>query len=137
MGSTSPLTREAFLAEVKTKPVFHRMVVAQAERVDVTPEGIVFAFSAGQKRLCDQLEEQRPWLESVARRLAGRPVPVTAVVTPGNGEDGGAGPGDEAHSGAGRKDDVKAAAMADPTVRALAEVFPVEIREIEDSQDRQ
>ncbi|RPJ83773.1 MAG: hypothetical protein EHM13_06675, partial [Acidobacteria bacterium] len=124
----SGLTKEAFLSEVKAKAVFHRMVIAQAQRVDVAPEGVVFAFSAGQRHLKEQVEENRTWLESVASRLAGHRVAVSAVVGSGNGAD-------QSGPASAPRADVKAAALADPTAQALAEVFPVEFTEIEDGQD--
>ncbi|MFB3853807.1 MAG: DNA polymerase III subunit gamma/tau [Vicinamibacterales bacterium] len=126
------LTRDAFLAEVRAKAVFHRMVIAQAQRIDVAPEGIVFTFSPGQRHLKEQVEENRKWLESVASRLAGHRVVVTAVISPGNGADN---DGPEAGPPPASEIDVKAAALADPTAKALAEVFPVEFTEIEDAQD--
>ena len=69
--------KDAFLAEVrKAKAVFYNMVVAQAQRIDASGDRVTFTFSATQRTLRETFEQNRPWLESTAEKIAGRRVAV-------------------------------------------------------------
>ena len=71
--------KDAFLAEVrKTKAVFYNMVVAQAQTIDANGDRVTFTFSATQRTLRETFEQHRSWLESIAEKIAGRRVVVTA-----------------------------------------------------------
>jgi DNA polymerase-3 subunit gamma/tau len=127
----SPL-KDALLAEIrKTKVVFYNMVVAQAQRIDVTADRVTFTFSANQRTLRDTFEQHRSWLESIAERIAGRKVGVSGVVS-----DTSAAPRDANASGdeaaANRKTALREQALADAGVQTLLEVFPAEIRDVEE-----
>src|SRR5258708_3957658 len=72
--------KEAFLGEIrKTKKFFHGTVVAQAQRIDVEADRVVFVFGPQHRALRAQLEQNRPWLEAAASQLAGRKMTVTAA----------------------------------------------------------
>jgi DNA polymerase-3 subunit gamma/tau len=74
--------KDALLAEIrKSKTVFYGTVVAQAQRIDVIPGKVTFAFSANQGALRAMFEQNRAWLESVAEKLAGRKVAVESTQT--------------------------------------------------------
>ena len=74
--------KDALLAEIrKSKGVFYSTVVAQAQRIDVIPGTVTFAFSANQGALRAMFEQNRAWLESVAEKLAGRKVAVESTQT--------------------------------------------------------
>jgi DNA polymerase-3 subunit gamma/tau len=119
--------KDALLSEIrKTKVVFYNTVVAQAQRIDVSGDRLTFTFAAGQRALRDVFEQNRSWLESAALRLAGRRIVVTSEQT----EGGGAGAGER--SDVERKAALKERALSDAGVQALLEVFPAEIRDVEE-----
>jgi hypothetical protein len=104
-------------------------VVAQAQRIDVTADRVTFTFAAGQRALRDVFEQNRAWLEMAAMKLAGARVAVgsaqSEAATGGSAEV--SGPSD-----ADRKAALKERALADAGVQALLEVFPAEIRDVEE-----
>ncbi len=72
--------KDAFLDEIKkSKKFFHGTVVAQAQRIDVDGDRIVFAFGPQHRTLREQLEQTRPWLEQTASDLAGRKMSIAAA----------------------------------------------------------
>jgi len=141
--------KDAFLAEIrKNKVAFYNMVVAQARTIDVSETRIEFTFSANQRALREQVEQNKAWLESVAAQAGGRKFTVTAIqsaaaspeprapspeprgVSP---EPRGAGPEPRAPSPeSDRKAALKQQALADSGVQAMLEVFPAEIRDVEE-----
>jgi DNA polymerase-3 subunit gamma/tau len=123
--------KDAWLAEIrKSKPVFYSTVLAQAQKIDVTPEQIVFTFTDGQRALRDNLEQNRPWLETLTQQVSGRRVPVSTV----GGAGGATSPAAAAPAAKGedRKAALKKRALEDEGVQALLEVLPVEIRDVEE-----
>src|SRR5215470_11252327 len=72
--------KDAFLAEIrKGKVAFYNMVVAQARTIDVSNDRVEFTFSANQRALREQVEQNKAWLESIALQAGGRKVTVTAT----------------------------------------------------------
>jgi len=124
--------KDALLAEVrKSKVVFYQTVVAQAQKIDVTADRVTFTFSASQRALREMFEQNRAWLESLAQQVAGRKIAVTS----GNGADPAATGGAAAVQDAAkldRKTALKEEALADAGVQALLDVFPAEIRDVEE-----
>jgi len=124
--------RDALLGEIRnSKKVFYNTVVAQAQRIDVVADRVTFTFSPAQRALCDQVEYQRQWLESIAQKLAGRSVAVSGVVADSGGNTPPAAAAAE-RKAADRKTALKEKAMADAGVQAMLEVFPAEIRDVEE-----
>jgi hypothetical protein len=127
--------KDRFLAELKSsKSTFYNLVVASAFRIDATPSGIVFAFLPNQKNAKSQCDEQKPWLASIAEKVAGRAVPVTIAVADAGSAPAPA-PASPVNPVAGPKlsgDDLKAEAMANSTVQAVLEIFPVDKTTIEE-----
>jgi DNA polymerase-3 subunit gamma/tau len=124
--------KDAFLAEIrKTKVVFYNTVVAQAQKIDVAMDRITFTFSATQRTLRDVFDQNRAWLESTAEQVARRKVGVSAVQTaePASAEPSATAPPDPA---AVKKASLREQAMADSGVQAFLEVFPAEIRDVEE-----
>jgi hypothetical protein len=86
--------------------------------------------------LRDALEQNRPWLESLAQQIVGRKIAVAgaqadaAANAPEPGRGGG--PGGTEAAKADRKAALKEQALADAGVQALLEVFPAEIRDVEE-----
>jgi DNA polymerase-3 subunit gamma/tau len=143
--------KDAFLAEIrKNKVAFYNMVVAQARTIDVGTDRIEFTFSANQRALREQVEQNKAWLESMALSAGGRKFTVVAVQdssTAPSPDARGTSPEPRAASpepraaspesrGPGSDSDRKAAlkqqALADSAVQAMLEVFPAEIRDVEE-----
>jgi DNA polymerase III gamma/tau subunit len=122
--------KDALLAEIqRTKSVFYNTVVAQAQKIEVTADRVTFLFAPGQRALRDQFEQQRAWLESLAQGAAGRQVSVMSVLGDPATSPAPAVPVDAATD---RKAALKERVLADAGVQALLEVFPGEIRDVEE-----
>ncbi|MGE0813418.1 MAG: DNA polymerase III subunit gamma/tau [Vicinamibacterales bacterium] len=135
--------RERFLAAVKAAKVFfYNAAVAQAYAIDVTPSGITFAFLPKHKMARAQCEENRAWLEGIAEKTLGRPVPVSVKVVEGDAAEGAGGgavpaaaagqPVRKGPAAADGDDRLKAEAMADPMVQSMLEIFPVDTVKVEE-----
>jgi DNA polymerase-3 subunit gamma/tau len=141
-SGSSRTFKDAFLAEIrKNKVAFYNMVVAQARTIDVNENRIEFTFSANQRALREQVEQNKAWLESIAGQTGGRKFTVTALqssaVSPEprvpNPEPRGMSPEPRSVSpDSDRKAALKQQALADSGVQAMLEVFPAEIRDVEE-----
>jgi hypothetical protein len=135
--------KDALLGEIRAaRGFFYNTVVAQAQKIEVTEDRIVFAFLPKHQALRAQFEQQRGWIETAAERLSGRKIPVTAVQasvddSPGAAAAPASAPADKAGNGAspaasGAGSDPKQEALASPAMRDLLDVFPAEIRTVEE-----
>jgi DNA polymerase-3 subunit gamma/tau len=143
-GAVSGDLKDTFLAQVKASKVFfYNTVVAQAYRVDVTPSKITFTFLPNQKVPRQQCEDMRAFLEDVAQKVSGQKVPVAVLTAEGVEAPAPAstGPARPAFSpagavadkpGAAKEAELRDEAMADPSVQALFEIFPVEKSKVEE-----
>jgi DNA polymerase III subunit gamma/tau len=130
--------KDRFLAEVRSgKGFFYNTVVAQAQKIEVADDRITFTFLPTHRALREQFEQTRAWLETTAERVAGRKVVVTAIQTPA--ADAGPAAAVPDHGAAASKPaadtakrDLKAEAMSSSAVQAMLDVFPAEIRDIEE-----
>jgi DNA polymerase-3 subunit gamma/tau len=126
--------KDAFLAQVKAAKVFfYNTVVAQAYRVDVTPAKITFTFLPNQRVPKQQCEDARPWLESVAEKVAGKKIPVAVTVgdaPAAAAPAASAAPGKETRQASDEA--LRQEALSDPNVQALFEIFPVEKSRIDE-----
>lgn len=131
--------KDQFLAEVKrAKAVFFGTVAAQAQRIDFDADRIVFTFSVAHRLLSEQVQQNRAWLESLAERLVGRKIPVAARLAENAAEPATSGAPDQAAAAGAaqtKADDLKTATLANPAVKALFDILPAEIREIEELPD--
>jgi hypothetical protein len=129
--------KDAFIEEVRrAKDAFYKMTVAQAHRVEVEGDRIVFVFTPARRAGKDQIEKNRTWLEPLAARVAGRRMVVAASIAepeaavpvsgPANGEDRA-----KMAPAAGPPEDLKAEAAADPGMQTLLELMPLEIKDVE------
>jgi DNA polymerase-3 subunit gamma/tau len=125
--------KESFLNEVrKSKKYFYGTVVAQAQRIDIEGDRVVFTFTPQHRLLRGQLDQMRTWLDALASQLSGRKMTVTSV-------EGAAAP---AKTGAGspgvqpvakdRQSDLRQQALADSGVQAMLDVFAAEIKDVEE-----
>jgi hypothetical protein len=125
----SPNLKDALLAEIrKSKVVFYNTVVAQAQKVEVAGDRVTFTFSPTQRALRDQFEQNRSWLETVAQQIAGRRVAVAAAQNDAPSPK----PDAPTTDAATKKTALREQALADAGVQALLEVFPAEIRDVEE-----
>jgi hypothetical protein len=134
VGTDSAL-KDAFLAEVKSqKSTFYNLVVASAYSIEAKPDKIVFAFQANKKNAKLQCEDQKAWLATIAEKVAGRPLPVTIVTAEADAPPAPAPStlGSPVAPPKGNTDDLKAEAMANATVQAVLEIFPVDKTTIEE-----
>jgi DNA polymerase-3 subunit gamma/tau len=124
--------KDSLLAEIRaSKGFFYNTVVAQAQKIEVTGDRVTFTFLPAHRALREQFEQSRAWLEAAAERLSGRKISVTAVQS----ADEASAPEPEqkaAAAGSPAKRDLKAEAMSSTGVQALLDVFPAEIRDVEE-----
>jgi hypothetical protein len=93
---------------------------------------VTFTFLPAHRALREQFDQSRPWLEAAAERLAGRKVTVAAVQATPDGDEGPAPESKSAAPAAAQKRDLKAEALSSTGVQALLDVFPAEIRDVEE-----
>ncbi len=125
--------KESFLNEVrKSKKYFYGTVVAQAQRIDIEGDRLVFTFAPQHRLLRDQLEQVRTWLDALATQLSGRKMTVTSI-------EGAASPSKTAAASSAsqapvkdRQSDLRQQALADSGVQAMLDVFAAEIKDVEE-----
>jgi DNA polymerase III gamma/tau subunit len=108
--------------------VFHGMVIAQAQKVEVEGDTVVFTFAPVHRSLKGELEKKRGWIEQLAQAAAGRRIAVVtreseAAPTPAAAD---------ADAASSRRADLAARARAEPTVQAVLDVFGGEIEDVEE-----
>ena len=132
VAPTSSL-KDALLAEIRSgKGFFYNTVVAQAQKIDVADDRVTFTFLPAHKALREQFDQSRAWLEAAAERLSGRKIVVSAVqAAADNGEPVSPEPKAAAPAGSPKRD-LKAEALESTGVQALLDVFPAEIRDVEE-----
>jgi len=125
--------KDAVLNEIrKQKASFYNMVVAQARTIELNDDRIVFTFSPSQKWLADQVGQNRAWLESIAQQASGRKFAVTGVVADAAPPSSEAAPTSASTETKDKKSALREQALADAGVQAMLEVFPAEIRDVEE-----
>jgi DNA polymerase-3 subunit gamma/tau len=123
--------KDKFLAEIRSnKNTLYSLAVAQAQRIDVTDERITFTFASNQNVAKMQLDSNKEWLEGVAHRLIGRRIQVTSKQLQADAAP--AANAAPAAASSAPKRDLKEEAKSSPAVQALLEVFPAEIRDVEE-----
>jgi DNA polymerase-3 subunit gamma/tau len=123
--------KDALLAEIrKTKVAFYNTVVAQAQKIEAAGDRLTFTFAPHQRTLQGMLEEKRAWLETLALDVSGRKIVLAAV----QGEAAPAPAAEAAATAAAaeKKSALREQALADAGVQAMLEVFPAEIRDVEE-----
>jgi DNA polymerase III subunit gamma/tau len=128
--------KDAFLDEVrKSKKFFYGTVVAQAQRIHIDGDKVVFTFAPQHRALRVQLDQSRAWLDALATQLSGRKMTVVsaegaAAATPAKGAVP-VTPSGEAPK-TDRQSDLRQQALADSGVQAMLDVFAAEIKDIEE-----
>ena len=132
VAPTSSL-KDSLLAEIRSgKAFFYNTVVAQAQKIDVVDDRVTFTFLPAHRALREQFEQSRPWLEAAAERLTGRKIVVAAVQATSEGDQASESRPAAAATSAAPKRDLKAEALSSTGVQALLDVFPAEIRDVEE-----
>jgi DNA polymerase III subunit gamma/tau len=127
--------KDALLAEVRAgRPLFYNTIVAQAQRIDVTDDKVVFTFLPTHRGLREQFDQAKAWLETTAERLVGRRVSVTSVQSAPSADAAGeaAAVPEATAAQASPARDLKAEVMSSAVVQAVLDVFPAQIREVEE-----
>jgi hypothetical protein len=123
--------KDKFLAEIRSgKNTLYSLAVAQAQRIDVTDDRITFTFASNQNVAKMQLDSNREWLEGVAHRLTGRRIQVTSAQV--QAEATPSAPASPAAIAAAPTRDLKEEARSSPGIQAMLDVFPAEIRDVEE-----
>ena len=121
-----------FLDEIrKSKKYFYGTVVAQAQRIDIDGDRVVFTFAPHQGALRAQLDQAHAWLDPLASRLSGRKMTVVSA----EGAAAATKPGTPAAPAAAEKDrqsELRQQALADSGVQAMLDVFAAEIKDVEE-----
>ena len=127
--ATDPDEKTAVLAEIKrAKKFFYGTVVAQAQHIDLVGDRLVFAYTPAQRTLASQVQQNRRWLETLATKVLDRAVAVGTTQedvkpkAPAEASLPASDPGPQ---------DLRARAMKDQVVKAMLDVFPAEIGEVE------
>jgi len=127
--------KDALLAEIRGgKGFFYNTVIAQAQSIEVAGDKVTFAFLPTHRALREQLEQNRAWIEAAAERVAGRKIAVASVqIDTGAPAANGAKPAETPEPPASNgKRDLKAEAMSSAAVQAVLDVFPGEIKDVEE-----
>jgi hypothetical protein len=99
-----------------------------AKRIEVTVGTVTFVYESQPKIIAGQFEKMRPGrLTELATSLAGRPMTVTSRAE--------AGPAAVPAAKQDDKDRLKAAVMAEPAVQNFLDVFPADIRDVEEVKE--
>jgi DNA polymerase-3 subunit gamma/tau len=123
--------KDALLAEIRRgKQLLYELAIAQARRIDVDDQRIAFTFASNQSVARTQLEQNRAWVEAAAERIAGTKIPV--VVLQAEGAPVTEPPTPAATTAAADDRDLKAEALSTSAVQAMLDVFPAEIRDVEE-----
>ena len=112
-------------------------MIAQAQRIEVDDDRIVFTFTPNHRALRTQVDQSRAWLESIASQVAGRRMSVQAIedagvragATPRGASPVGAPPAVVTEE---RQQALKEQALSDSGVQAMLDVFAAEIKDIEE-----
>jgi len=128
--------KDALLSEIRgAKGLFYNTIVAQAQKIEVTAERVTFTFLPAHRALREQFDQSREWLESIAERLAGGRLAVVSAAAEGADAatpETGAEPPTPAPVSQVAGRDLKEEALASTAVQAVLDVFPSEIRDVEE-----
>jgi len=107
---------------------FFGLVLAQAQRIDIEGDSVIFTFSPIHRSLRSQFESKSSWLEQLAHSVAGRKIAV--VAREGAPVQAAADPAVAA--AAARQAELRAHARAQPEVQTVLDVFGGEIEDVEE-----
>jgi hypothetical protein len=124
--------RDAVLNEARnSSKILYNTVLVQAQKLEVLGDRLVLTFASSFK-FGPAFEKYRATLESIASKLAGRKITVAADGTGAELEPERAAAAAKPPVDPGKQAALKEQALADTGVQALLEVFPAEIRDVEE-----
>jgi DNA polymerase-3 subunit gamma/tau len=128
-GSGSDIKASVLSTIRETDKTLYGMVIAQAQKIEVEGDALVFTFAPAHRSLMSQLERKKGWIEQLAASAGGRrmavvtreaaPAPVPATVIDPTNQ---------------RKAELRARAKNEPSVQAMLDVFGGEIEDVEEIQ---
>jgi DNA polymerase-3 subunit gamma/tau len=125
--------KDALLAEVRrTKKFLYGTVVAQAKKIDWDDDRVTFTFAPAHHALRLQLDQQVPYLETLAQQLAGRRIRIATTADEASSEARAPVETLEPAAPADPKDELRARALANTGVQAMLDVFAAEIKDVEE-----
>ena len=127
--------KDGLLNEIKkSKKYFYGTVVAQAQRIDIDGDRVVFTFAPNHRPLRLQLDQSRTWLDGLVSQLAGRKMTVASAEGSAVSSHSGPlltdAPGQSPQKD--RQSDLRQQALADSGVQAMLDVFAAEIKDVEE-----
>ena len=125
--------KNEILAEIKkTKKFFHGTVVAQAQRIDLMGDRLVFEFTSTQRTLNGQLRQNREWLEELASKVTGRTIRVATEQRAAEPEQPTSMAVEPLDTSSLSSDQARLRdqAMKDPLIQTMLDVFPAKIGEV-------
>jgi hypothetical protein len=105
--------------------LFYNTIIMSARRIDVSDGRVTFVFGQRPTTLAGQFDQQRASLQEIATTIAGRVMTVEAT------EERDA-PAAATPAAAKAQEQLKASVMNEPAVQAMLDVFPAEIRDVEE-----
>lgn len=126
--------KDAVLGEARaTQKMLYNTLLVQAQKIEVLGERLTLTFAAS-FNYGVPFAKYRGTLEGIASKLAGRKISVEADGTGAEPQaaDSPAGPPKPSPQEQQRQAALKEQALADTGVQALLEVFPAEIRDVEE-----
>jgi DNA polymerase-3 subunit gamma/tau len=128
-GSGSDVKTSVLSTIREQDKTLYGMVIAQAQKIDVDGDALVFTFAPAHKSLMAQLDRKKGWIESLALAAGGRRLAVlTREAAPAPA------PATVIDPGAQRKAELRARAKNEPSVQAVLDVFGGEIEDVEEIQ---
>jgi len=128
--ASGPDFKAALLASIREQnKTFSSMVIAQALKIEVQGDTVVFTFLPTHKALRSQLESKKTWIEQLAHSASGRKIVVKSVETaaaPAATPDPAAGVSKKSAN------DLRERAKAEPAVQDMLDVFGGEIEDVEE-----
>jgi DNA polymerase-3 subunit gamma/tau len=119
--------KDAVLTEARKSGAMYNALVVQAQRLEIAGDRLILTFAAAQK-IGPIFDKYKPALEAIATRLAGRRISVVSDIAAA--ANGGTEPAPAETDK--KKSALRDQALGDPGVQALLEVFPAEIRDVEE-----
>jgi DNA polymerase-3 subunit gamma/tau len=108
---------------------FFGLVLAQAQRVEMEGDSVIFTFSPIHRSLRAQFEGKSAWLEQLAQSVSGRKI---AVLAREGAPVQAAAPDPSVAAAAARQAELRAHAKSQPEVQAVLDVFGGEIEDVEE-----
>ena len=126
--------KDALLKEIqRSKKLLYGTVIAQAEKINVTPNLVTFTFAPAHRTLRSQLERNCTWISEIASKLSEQKVRIEVVESDSpSGSLVETTPQSAPEKTINSGNTLKKQVMKDEEVQAVLDVFDAEIREIEE-----